>query len=456
MRQYSSIAAAGLVMATLALASCVRQSLTNTQQTRPVPTPTTAPSAVVRETSTGAPTALTSVVADELPAPTATQALTGFIEMFDGNPAHPQPWKPDNWDVTVHSRDIETWNILEPMEAMHGSDCAAPPASHIISAYEDAVFLCRDHLMTSLLAEGYGVIYLTPDQLVDFSNEEVVISWDMSTARSSRRDWVDLWITPYQYNLQLPLEDWLPDLDGEPRNAIHVRMDLANGDTMFSTSIIRNFETIEIPGQNLLVGYESFLTPDAKRRDKFELRISRDHIRFGMPAYNFYWIDSAIPAMDWGQGVVQFGHHSYNPAKDAGCPINQNAKTGCAPVTWHWDNINIKPSVPFTILRADQRMVDAETTQIYFPTPAPANAHLRFAGIGAQIEISFDRGKTWQPASQQAQEKSVEEHFSSYWTPIPAGTQNIQFRGDDWWGGSWVVRDISIWALDPAIATSLK
>lgn len=103
------------------------------------------------------------------------------------------------------------------------------------------------------------------------------------------------------------------------------------------------FETIEIPNRNIEDGYESFLTPDAKRRDKFELQISRNHLRFGMPAYNFNWIDLPIPELDWSQGVVQIGHHSYNPAKDAGCPINQNAKTGCSPTTWHWDNVNIQP-----------------------------------------------------------------------------------------------------------------
>jgi hypothetical protein len=458
MRRYYSIAAAAwLTIATIVLSSCAGQSLTDVQQSTPVPTHIPVTSAAVHEASTSVPTApSTSVATDEAPAPTVTQAPAGFIETFDGSPAHPQPWHPAKWDVTVHSRDIETWNTLEPMEAMHGSDCSAPPASHMISSYEDAVFLCRDHLMTSILAEGYGVIYLTPNQLVNFSNDEAIISWDMSTARSSGRDWVDLWITPYQDNLQLPLEDWLPDLDGEPRNAVHVRMDLANGDTMFRTSIIRNFETIEIPGQNIEHGYESFLTPDAKRRDKFELRISRNHIRFGMPTYNFYWIDSAIPELDWNQGIVQFGHHSYNPAKDAGCPINQNTKTGCAPTTWHWDNVSINPAVPFILLRADQRMADAEAAQVRFSAPTPANAYLRFAGIGNQIEISFDNGKTWQPTVRQATEKSAEEHFSSYWTPIPAGIQDIQFRGADWWGGPWVARDISIWALDPASAASPK
>jgi hypothetical protein len=108
------------------------------------------------------------------------------------------------------------------------------------------------------------------------------------------------------------------------------------------------------------------------------------------------------------------------------------------------------------MLRADQRAVDAEATQLRFPAPAPENAYLRFAGIGNQLELSCDGGKTWQLALKQSQEKSAEEHFSSYWTPIPAGTESIQFRGDDWWGGSWVARDISIWAFDSASSASSK
>lgn len=35
-----------------------------------------------------------------------------------------------------------------------------------------------------------------------------------------------------------------------------------------------------------------------------------------MPAYNFWWIDATIPNLGWDMGVVQFGHHSYNPTKD--------------------------------------------------------------------------------------------------------------------------------------------
>ena len=46
----------------------------------------------------------------------------------------------------------------------------------------------------------------------------------------------------------------------------------------------------------------------------------------------------------------------------------------------------------------------------------------------------------------QAQMKVVEEHFKSYWMPIPAGTTSVQIRGNDWWGGKWLVRDVSVWA----------
>ena len=29
---------------------------------------------------------------------------------------------------------------------------------------------------------------------------------------------------------------------------------------------------------------------------------------------------------------------------------------------------------------------------------------------------------------------------------VPAGTQEVRFRGQQWWGGSWMVRDASIWS----------
>lgn len=377
------------------------------------------------------------------PAPVGSQAPVGsvtFRETFDGEPSSPQRWNSANWDVTTHTRSAVS--SFDPMQAHHGPDCGPPPATHAVSAYEDAVYLCRNHLMTAINGGDYGAVYLTPNHLVDFSQGEAVIRFDLSTLRTSERDWVDIWVTPYEDNLQFPLFDWLPDLQGEPRRAIHISMDKTNEHTMFRLMRIDNFNTVDVEGGKLFTGYETFLTPSATRRDTFELRISRNRIRFGMPQYNFWWHDVAIPDLGWSQGVVQLGHHSYTPDK---C-------TGCTPNTWHWDNVEISPARPFTLLKADQRVVDASTdNEVRFNGAAPAGARLRFAAIGGKIEVSTDGGRSWQLAQAQAQQLNNSGHFRSYWTPVPAGTDRVLIRGqdkNDWYGGPWMVRDISIWHSD--------
>ncbi len=380
------------------------------------------------------------------PTPETTPIPAGiFFDSFDGEPVMPLPWRPDNWDVTVHSRSREHIYELAEMQAGHSEHCDPPPTNHPITAYEDAVFQCRNHMMTAINEGGYGAIYLTPNHLVDFSGGEAVVRFDLSTERTSSRDWVDLWLTPYEAHLQLPLADWLPDLSGEPRRGIKIEMDSFEGQTIFKGEIIRDHQAEQVDSDTL-TGYESFLLPSAAERTTFELRISQTHLQFGMPAYDFWWIDTDISALGWERGVVQFGHHSYNPTKDC---------NDCGPNTWHWDNVYIEPATPFTMIHADRRYVDPTTAQsVNFGTAAPPNAYLRFAAIGNHLEVSFDGGTTWEAAQIQSQERYVEEAFWSYWTPVPAGTSSVAFRGEDWWGGNWHVRDITIWSLAADTSTT--
>ncbi len=379
------------------------------------------------------------VLPTQIPAPTPS-GDSAFVESFDGAPINPTEWQSPHWDVTVHTRGVETLYQMTSMMADHGAHCEPPVETHAISAYEETVFHCRDHIMTAINDPGYGLIYLTPDRLVDFSGGEAVIRFDVSTFRKSGRDWIDLWITPFADNLQLPLSRELPDLSGEPRNALHIEMDFDT--SYFKGSVIRDFVVTPIANTpDGWQGYETFLTPSQQQRDTFELRISATHIKFGMPGYGFYWIDSDIPALGWSNGVVQIGHHSYNPTKDC---------DGCGPNTWHWDNISINPALPFTMIQPQQRFVDETTgAAVQFEAGAPRNSYLRFTGIGSKIEVSFDLGNTWQVAQVQSQVKYVEEHFWSYWMPIPAGVDQVLFRGVNWWGGKWHVRDFSIWSLNP-------
>lgn len=380
---------------------------------------------------------------------TSSSAIAGNTDPFtftwQGSPAAPQPWNPQDWDVIVHSRDTQTWDKLEPMQAQHGPDCSPPPATHLVTTYEDAVFICRNHMMTAINGGGYGVIYFAPNEMVDFSTGIASIQYRVSTARSSGRDWHDIWVTPFEDNLVLPLYRF-PDLQGPPRNAVHVQL---TGDNTFIGNIFHDFVNTDLPRQRA-DPYDRFLDPSATTRAMFELDISRTHIRFGMPGYAAWWIDTDVPDLGFTQGVVQLGHHSYNPTK---------AENGL-PGTWHWSDFSISSAVRFTMLRGTLQAVNADTPGVVcFPGPAPASSWLRFAGVG-RIEVSFDRGRTFAaaiPAGQVGPHNEggpVEGLFASYWMPIPTGASAVVFRGRDWWGGPWWIRDPAVWSRSTDLPTA--
>src|SRR6266851_8778172 len=80
----------------------------------------------------------------------AALAATTFVSNFSGTPGTPQQWHPTDWDVTIIA-DGPGWpnTLVSPMDASHGSDCSAPPATHQVSRVDDSVFICTNHLMTS-------------------------------------------------------------------------------------------------------------------------------------------------------------------------------------------------------------------------------------------------------------------------------------------------------------------
>lgn len=408
--------------------------------------------------------AVSSIPVNSIEAPVALAATDGqsFGEGFDGAPGAPTPWSPPNWDITVHSRgDNNTMFQLESMPAQHGPDCSAPTNTHTVTTYEGAVFQCRDHLMTALKSEGYGVIYLTPDHMMDFSQGTSTLSFDVSTLRTSGRDWWDVWITPFDNNVQLVGEDWYPDLNGRPRDGIRIGQG-ANGN--ISAEIISNFNTVGFPGMrdgrvsgDTTTSYDRFLTPSSSTRTTFQVQISRTHLKVGMPAVlnsagqmqqAFWWVDTPIPALSWDTGTVQLGHHSYNPEKDCGSTNPPGPDGRCKANTWHWDNVTINPATPFTMLRADRRFVaQNNVSQVTFPAPATEGSFLRFSGFGDNLQFSTNGGASWQTATRQASGKAAAtEHFQSYWTPVAQGTQTVLFRGQQSWAGAWQARDISIWS----------
>jgi len=366
-----------------------------------------------------------------------------FLETFDLNPESPTPYQ-SNEKITVstNSRVGSTRDSLASMQADHGTDCAGPPAKHTVTKYADAQFQCRFHMMTAISAgpdalDNYAVSMFSPNAILDFSAGEAVIQFDVSTLRRSKRDWFEVWITPYANLQRIPVQDH-PSMQGPPKNGIVVALKAFTDTGSFDVEVHRNFNETQIDGPVEWIGYEDFLTPSATVRSKFEIRITQDHIVVGMPDEPFYWISENIPGgLPFDKGVVQFGHNSYDVFDCEGCAVGPN--------TWHWDNLYMAPAEPITALPANRRHVDNNSASfVTFSKPAPDNAQLQFTGIGFNLEVSFDNGSTWQPVVTQHNREQYNWRYKNYSMDVPQGTTRVDFRGDNPWDGHWQIQDISI------------
>jgi hypothetical protein len=366
------------------------------------------------------------VVEHALPAP-----------LFDGAPTSPQNFgthpESADWDIQVHSRDVNTWDTLESMNADHGANCAGPPATHPNSSYEGAVFVCNNHVMTSLNASGYGMIALSPNKLLDFCSGPATITFQMSTKIYSTRDWPDFWISPWNGHLATPFTAGDVDLQGAPDTTMHVSM---NNSEYAPVAWVRKdgvylHQQLGWQGTPLRTGMNAGVN-EASIRQTFKITASRTNFRFERLASNegsaVVYFDKTFGDIGFCEGVFQMAHHSYNPQKD----------NSGVPATWHWDEVQMSASKPFTIIKANQRFTTGGT--VHFTAPAPANSWLRFSGIGT---VKVD-GQTVAPV----EFIGHPEHFSSYFVPIAQGKTSVTFAfsADTWYTGPFRAKDISIWS----------
>jgi hypothetical protein len=365
---------------------------------------------------------------------------------WNGVPGSPQPWNnatQGNFDLIVHTRAQNADDHISAVNAQHGPNCepyTPGNVTHVAAIATDAVYICNNHMMTALNQGDYGVVYFTPPQQVDFSGGASV-GINLSTNRTSDRDWVDMWITPFSENLTLPLnsvELANVDLNGTPRDAIHIHMDQYNHGTIFRADLIQNFQTTSL-GSDWWDTLEAVMashgqSPSANVRTPFTLDLTTGHLRFGMTladGSHFYWVDHAM-SPSFSNGIVQFGHHSYNPTKGDGCGPPPESTVGCQPNTWHWSNLTISNAVPFTIDQGSPAFGGNAQT-VTLARPAPAGGFLRFAAQSASdaVNVSYDGGP-FQPATlaNESQHRALGNNYGiwdSFWTPIPAGTQTVTF-----------------------------
>jgi hypothetical protein len=247
-----------------------------------------------------------------------------------------------------------------------------------------------------------------------------------------------------------------------------------NSGTIFNAELYNNFNEQDLPNTGDIL--EQYVTPSVVNRAQFELRLtpqggSKYRVQFGLPTFSNgqgvvgHWFIDDVVSLPFSNAVVQLGQHSYTPSKDAGCgpTIEDEQKgMGCTGDTWHWSNFAISNSIPFTIdpgtpdtIGDTNSAVDVKLAQ-----PAPANGFLRFGARAGSVSVSFDGGKTFQPAGERQQigtgmgTPSVDNsHLANYWMPIPAGVSDVKFKGTGgWWGaGDWYVQDVAVWSSNAPV-----
>lgn len=408
----------------------------------------------------------------------SAQTIVGFIETFDGTPSQPTPYtNPSSWSILVSGFSSQE-AALGATIAQHGPNCEPPgfpytaTNSHLMHTAQDAVFICAGHVMTSLGVTGYGAVYMTPPAMMDFSGGSAVLRWDMSTLRTSARDWVDVVLTPWGEHSDFAYNNNDQHI---PIHNIHI--------TLAGTNVWQAFQRIDGgvqygQGRDVQLAGDGFTTWDAvfqragvtespSRRDTFEIRLNRTTLSVCMPSYDspaggvFCWINTSLPEpLDpavWNdQATVMLSHRTYNAEKacneDNGQPqpwvdqynINHTAYGDlmCPPDTWHWDNVSIQPFVPYLIAPSSTEITRASGGTVSFAQPAPSGSALSFVQFGhtPDLRVSYDGGATWtaphiQPAIAPNNGAS-EENGESIFDAMPTGVQQVMVRGTNgFWGG---------------------
>ena len=413
---------------------------------------------------------------------TSVAGQVRFLEEFNENPDRPMAFYGyEGWATFIHSRDVDFQYSLLPSVADHGPNCEPPvrntiedthDTTHLVDTYEHAVYICRNHLMTNIRSDGYGLINLMPDHLVDFTDSEAVIRWDISTLNRAEqgRDWWTVTLMPLGNLNPLHAPDFAPDLEGPALNSLTIETRFPGNGRIFSVDITADhYQTVSLPVASF-ESLEELLTPTSVTRTPFELRISTNHVRFGIELPEdhasgrqfHWWIDTNVDengnplALSWTTAAVLFGHYSYNPRKGGGM---EN--------TWHWDNISMEPAIPFHLIQTDRRFANQDHPELAFSRPAPPNAVLVFAGPNynrqseATTEVSWDNGQTWsKPTRVMSKLSDLENDWGTSYLPfrmaVPEGAETVTFRGQNSQHQEWMARDVYIVAGRTPMTTSTQ
>jgi hypothetical protein len=351
----------------------------------------------------------------------ATTAEETFFASYDGDsPAAPRALYGDTTQFAIDLHDRNNAPEMTGDIGEHDPACGPPPATHTLVQAEDHVYVCSQHLMTAMGNPGYGAIYLTASATIDFS-AGATISWEQDMSRGSTRNWTDLWITPPEDYLPLPVSPRVKsvDLQGQPCNAIQIEQDHHNSGTTFDGRVVRDCDESGFTDKWWL-GLEKqagWPGQDPTRRDLIVVMITPEggahyRVRVSMPEYaNITWVDEVVE-IPFSEGIVQWGQHAYTP--DKACKEHLGGvcnPDGGSRDTVHWDNFRFNHATPFSITSAGSHTADTITLD--------GPGYLRFTSHSENPTVNG------QPVSPQPSTLHDSGKAKNFLVEVPAGTYAV-------------------------------
>ena len=266
----------------------------------------------------------------------------GFVESFAGNTGL------DRFRIGVYHRNLGAQELGRVAEiwgdgnASHGGTwtgdhdlgCGPPDSQRPLRsapddlAVDEVVYLCRDHLMTSMGdVDNYSIVWFSPR--VTFSADEVsTISWDVNMTDLGARQWWEVSIVPAGTDF-LATVDWLADTAGL---ATYDPAAIVVGSGPFGRSV-----NLTVGGRDVYTGWQPrcgdwALDPEGCASKTIRRTFSVTDNGDGTLTidYGGMFIQT-VPGSLPDTFEVYFKDHNYTPDKDATPPGH----------TWHWDQISI-------------------------------------------------------------------------------------------------------------------
>lgn len=482
------------------------------------------------------PTTVVLVQQAKFPLTKSSAATTwAFEETFDGAPTVPTPFKSPRWDIVIDSNDIDGimdgqtvaeavgYATPDAIELGHGPHCEPPydPTNpnnpnniHTVPVDFDPLgfqqntrpllnFICNNHMM-SVAKAGYGISSFLPRQVFDWNGRTGLIEFETSLyPAQGGREWWDLYIAPPQeILLDHVRKDEGGDYEQMPKRALKFKF---HGQK-FNVNLIDNYQEIWGTSHWQKYGCQTGETTcafpndtsinDPRIRRNVRVQVSNTSWKFQLevdanaptnaPSLTYetidgkrYWTFSGNwpQPLSFNQGLIRWGHHSYNATKDGnfGRPWSQ--------FTFHWDNMRFdgpvipshtafEPIAHFVDLRGDPdpnkiRGVKINVNvaasdiknprlvgHINSPLTSQSTAEIQTNSIGfQQFRVN---GGPWQNVSY-IKNIPIDRTWTSFrntLTNVVAGENTIEFRypfrpaGATWQGNGYTVKDIEI-QIDP-------